>query len=1237
MPHEVYDMIKPANNQNFPIINAIDVKGGIHYANNLEALNNIKQDKLIYGMLCYVKETNKTYILKPIVKATTGHPDYEYDRDENNAFKFEWQEFCDSKCFIIKGSILSLEVPPDVSTLIIKNDDVEHKTTTEDGDKVNENVYRFITSIRPFVNGQTIKIINMNEEPISISGTIDTPGKAAVPCEIEENGTVKNKYKLVTSYDYNSDNLLRTSFYQDNNGNIIVYYDVDENGKGITKTDNDGNILFDANKYNPEGWFLLPSYDKEEGNWDCRERRIKFLRYDGIINLNKNESITLQHIEGKYWIDIDSNISNKTNDIFESTIVIKDDKGNDVEIKPSYKNVISTQRKLKTIKLNTNCTLIRVSNKNKEIDNINDKNFDEDYFGNRIPCDNYEEGDIITIIPTVDNCSIQLRNNDESIIGSFVGEKHESKIELVKDSINQFVYTKCGTFTGYMLERDKNGNVKYENDKKVRKEQIEDKYVWKKLTSTTVDKPKDVIELDENSLSSKTNYKISIYDNTNIVHMESSYANNNFIRRIKGVNEENLNFYPEFLFVNDIGRDGSNNVGDTRIYSKKVTYTDSDKTKVDSEEIYNIDISNTGLSLTSYSNDKYEEYYYTIPRGLCIKFRYNGKTKKWESIEHFFDKTNTYYTNLDDPTTVTINVKDVMIDHTVAAVPDNSITETMLKDKYVKQWIKGYDTVENEKTIRHEKHGRQYFCWFKDVMVDGRTKNVVFDLSGYKGLTWARNSNEARINGYELPSILQISSIVKKPSSKYELFDGQEITFSMIEDVEMTKPVYFSLHFVHANTAFPISYPNSYYRNMFTLQENNVGYDTLGKYDPNIILKSNETSSSGMFSTNYAIDSNYKNANLDLPLEVPDVIIRTSADYNNSDFYSTNTPLYNTKRSKLSTITFKYNKDRNLWFECRREISPYDCRKVVSLPLYKDNGNTKYLKKSVIIDPETEVLLVNSEFKNINSIIDDPTTNTYKIEAAKHFVTIANINLCNFDFLSYFFLTSKSGRFGTYDSFYKNIQDDTNKDKFIKTEIVKNIFHSEGTIDVNGKTYLYSDGQKDSINRMMKRMHISCLGKKLTVIAINPARLLAFYTSPTYNPSNLTNANNDIFVYSNYGSIMNEKKFSTKAYDPVQALRYVESEILKNEETNDKIKDGSSIFKYQYYNSVIMEDWCWCNSKGLIELKNNKAIDLILQGTNWVPTSEEYSITDQKSINAGDNARAVRWGNTKLDLSNENN
>ena len=165
---------------------------------------------------------------------------------------------------------------------------------------------------------------------------------------------------------------------------------------------------------------------------------------------------------------------------------------------------------------------------------------------------------------------------------------------------------------------------------------------------------------------------------------------------------------------------------------------------------------------------------------------------------------------------------------------------------------------------------------------------------------------------------------------------------------------------------------------------------------------------------------------------------------------------------------------------------------------------------------------------------------------------------------------------------------------------------------------------------MMKRMHISCLGKKLTVIAINPARLLAFYTSPTYNPSNLTDANKDIFVYTNYGTIMNEKKFSTKkVYDPTQALRCIESEILKNEETDDKIKDGS-IIKHQYYNSTIMEDWCWCNSKGLIELKNNKAIDLILQGTNWVPTSEEYSITDRDSINAGEDAKAVRWGNSKL-------
>ena len=298
-----------------------------------------------------------------------------------------------------------------------------------------------------------------------------------------------------------------------------------------------------AEKYNPEyhindkgnkdGGFLLASYDKEKGNWDCRERRIKFLRYDGIIKLNKNESITLQHIEGKYWIDIDSNISSKTNDIFESTITSTDtdEEGNPEKIEPDYRLSISTQRKLKTIKLNTNCTLVRVSNKNKEVDNSdpNYRNFDQDYFGNRLPCDNYEEGDIITIIPTVDNCSILLRNSDDSLIGSFVGEKHESKIELVKDSINQFVYTKCGTFTGKLFDRDVNGT-------KIIKEQTEDKYIWKKLTSTTVDKPKDVIELDKDTLSSKTEYSVTIFENTEIVHMNKEYGNSYNIRHIKRIN-----------------------------------------------------------------------------------------------------------------------------------------------------------------------------------------------------------------------------------------------------------------------------------------------------------------------------------------------------------------------------------------------------------------------------------------------------------------------------------------------------------------------------------------------------------------------------------------------------------------------------------------------------------------------------------------------------------------------------
>lgn len=1227
MPHEIYDMLKPANGQNFPIVHAIDIKGGIHYATKLDDLYNIKEDKLLRGMLCYVKETNKTYIYKAkaITNPDKDHPLYAYDKEE-------WQEFCDGKCFTVKGSILSLEVPPDVSTLIIKNDDVEHKPANE-GEEINPEVYRFITTIIPYVKGQTIKIINMNEEPISISGTIDTPGKAAVPCEIEENGTVKNKYKLVTSYDYNSDNLLRTSFYQDDNGNIKVF-DTDSNGKDITTTDEYGNIIFDANKYNPEGWFLLPSYDKEKGNWDCRERRIKFLRYDGIINLNKNESITLQHIEGKYWIDIDSNISNKTNDIFESTIFItsKDEEGNDVKIEPEpdYRHVISTQRKLKTIKLNTNCTLIRVSNINTEVDSLDKekKNFDEDYFGNRLPCDNYKEGDIITIIPTVKDCSIRLYSiDDDSMIGSFVGEKHQSKIELVKDSINQFVYTKCGEFTGYLLNRKENGDVQYNDDgTKKRKVLTEDKYVWKKLTSTTVDKPKDVIELDAGILSDKTEYSITIYENTNIVHMNKDFGNTETKtnRLIKRINDENLDFYPEFLFINDIGtreltdnEKKSNltvpNVGDTRIYTGN-----------------NIDISNIGLNLISSS-------YYIIPRGLCIKFKYNAITKKWESIDHFYDETNNYKSDI-DLTTVTINVEDVMTDNTVN-VPknykDNSeIIKSILDDEYVKQWIEGYDGKDNN---HYQKQGRQYFCWYKDIFVDGRTKNVVFDLKDYIGLTWARRYNEARGDGgYQLPSILQINSIVKDPNSVYDLVDGQEITFSMKEDPE--KSVYFSLHFVHANTAFPISYPNSYYRNMFKIKNTNGNYtDIPGKYNPNIILKSNESSSSGVFSTNYATVSNYNFSNSsrkgkeDLPLEVPDVIIRTSADYNNSDFYSNeeiieNNPnpdykeLYQTKRSKLSTITFKYNKDRNLWFECRREISPYDCRKVVALPLYKDKGNAKYLKKSVFIDPETEVLLVNSEFPNIDITNIENTDN---VEKAKRFVTIANINLGNFDFLTYYFLTTNDkNRFEKYDSYYRKNEIGENKkykskDNFVQSELAKCVFHSGGYVYVSGKKYTYSDGQKDSIDRMMKRMHISCLGKKLTIVAINPTRLLSFYSSPNYDPSNLVSTNKDIFDYTDFGTIMNDKKFNGKAYDPAQALRWVESRFKD-------IKDGS-ILDYDYFNSTIMQDWCWYNSTGLIELKNNKAIELILQGTNWVPTSEEYSITDQDSINAGEKYRADIW------------
>lgn len=54
MPIEVIDLLKQKNNGNFPLIEAKDVKGGFHQANNIEERDAIPKEKRIEGMYCYV-------------------------------------------------------------------------------------------------------------------------------------------------------------------------------------------------------------------------------------------------------------------------------------------------------------------------------------------------------------------------------------------------------------------------------------------------------------------------------------------------------------------------------------------------------------------------------------------------------------------------------------------------------------------------------------------------------------------------------------------------------------------------------------------------------------------------------------------------------------------------------------------------------------------------------------------------------------------------------------------------------------------------------------------------------------------------------------------------------------------------------------------------------------------------------------------------------------------------------
>lgn len=64
MPIELIDMIKPKNNGKFPILDAVDIKGGHHTLDTMEELLNMPENMKVVGMTCYVRDIEKRYVLK---------------------------------------------------------------------------------------------------------------------------------------------------------------------------------------------------------------------------------------------------------------------------------------------------------------------------------------------------------------------------------------------------------------------------------------------------------------------------------------------------------------------------------------------------------------------------------------------------------------------------------------------------------------------------------------------------------------------------------------------------------------------------------------------------------------------------------------------------------------------------------------------------------------------------------------------------------------------------------------------------------------------------------------------------------------------------------------------------------------------------------------------------------------------------------------------------------------------
>lgn len=57
----IISTIKPANDLSFPVVEANDVKGGLHQVKTLTDLSNLPVEKRMAGMMCFVESDNNYY------------------------------------------------------------------------------------------------------------------------------------------------------------------------------------------------------------------------------------------------------------------------------------------------------------------------------------------------------------------------------------------------------------------------------------------------------------------------------------------------------------------------------------------------------------------------------------------------------------------------------------------------------------------------------------------------------------------------------------------------------------------------------------------------------------------------------------------------------------------------------------------------------------------------------------------------------------------------------------------------------------------------------------------------------------------------------------------------------------------------------------------------------------------------------------------------------------------------